>query len=584
MWIFIPLLGFIVALYVDSRSSEATAKPDSQDAAFSDDGSLQSGRRWTRLPHANKQWGVGQLHSPDRRELRACVVADATSTEATLVAHSRVVLESDRSPGLLGSAQEEEDIFWLQKVTGGQEMVIDGADMVLSDQCRDFLVRMRRSGTDLQDWRVVSEVISATVMERRCEGEEALAEARAAEASGEIGDISNCAAPQTSDGVIAYRSMSALELLGEAVLDGGEGLGPKARPGMVRRPDLASGDDWGKGSIFWVSGPVAEQAIADCVVRRQEGMLVESARDWTLLQGFHADTRSGEADLAEAVEQSMKFVEGYTGRRALCYVGGLSAEHKFTAPEVAKAKAWLFANGVGSGTNKTGIALVLIEPSSFTMGCPPGPGECQPIDLPPKVVPLTQPFFLGATEVTQGQWLDVMGTEPSEFSTCGPECPVESVDWFQAVKFANALSKLEGLSAVYTIRGNSVKWDRSASGYRLPTEEEWEYAARAGEDTLYSGSEKLGEVSWYQANAEGRTHSVGQLKANALGLYDMSGNVWEWVWDRHARAERLHRGGSWKLPSLFERVYSRGHWEPKKKDNTIGFRIARTVPGARPLR
>jgi formylglycine-generating enzyme required for sulfatase activity len=203
-------------------------------------------------------------------------------------------------------------------------------------------------------------------------------------------------------------------------------------------------------------------------------------------------------------------------------------------------------------------------------------------------------FLIGETEVTQELYSAVMNQTPSSFK--GSNLPVESVTWFDAVRFCNALSELNGLSPAYTIEGEKVTWDRDSKGFRLPTEAEWEYAARGGQDggeilekAGYAGGSAAGDISWYSGNSSRRAQPVKGKNPNQLGIYDMSGNVWEWCWDWYDNypadpvfdplgpekgRNRVFRGGAWVTPVNQLRVSFRVGNPPDSKANSVGFRIA----------
>lgn len=167
-------------------------------------------------------------------------------------------------------------------------------------------------------------------------------------------------------------------------------------------------------------------------------------------------------------------------------------------------------------------------------------------------------FSIGKYPVTQAEWVSVMGDNPSYFK--GENLPVECVNWYEANEYLEKLNQLTG------------------KNYRLPTEAEWEYAARGGNKSknfIYSGSNDINEVAWYDSNSVGKTHEVGLKKANELGLYDMSGNVWEWCADLGENTEyRCLRGGSWYYNVNNCRVFYRYNLNPSGKGFNFGFRIA----------
>jgi formylglycine-generating enzyme required for sulfatase activity len=196
---------------------------------------------------------------------------------------------------------------------------------------------------------------------------------------------------------------------------------------------------------------------------------------------------------------------------------------------------------------------------------------------------------MGKYEVTQKEYQAVMGTNPSSFN--GGTLPVERVSWYDAVNYCNALSKKEGLTPAYTVNGTNVTWFRGANGYRLPTEAEWEYACRAGTTTPYSSGSSVDAAGWYGNNSGSVTQPVGQKQANAWGLYDMHGNVWEWCWDWYGNYSsgsqtdptgaasgsfRVLRGGGWDgLASYLRSAFRDGH-NPSSQFSNYGFRLVRS--------
>jgi len=258
--------------------------------------------------------------------------------------------------------------------------------------------------------------------------------------------------------------------------------------------------------------------------------------------------------------------------------------------------------------------MVNVPAGTFTMGRTTGTGYAD--EIPTHTVNLTA-FYMGKYEVTQAEWFQVMGTNPSGF-TGDNNRPVEKVSFYAILAYCNKRSLNEGLEPVYTINGsqnpsswgaipttNNATWNNAtmnmaANGYRLPTEAEWEYAARGGSnnpDYLYSGADVIGNVAWYTSNSGSTTHAVGGKTANGLGIYDMSGNVQEWVWDWYSATYyasstannptgpatgTIHtiRGGSWNHAASDCRVAFRNWGSPEKGspkviNNELGFRVVR---------
>ena len=248
----------------------------------------------------------------------------------------------------------------------------------------------------------------------------------------------------------------------------------------------------------------------------------------------------------------------------------------------------LTATNSGCKVVKTIVLKIIADPfkdywvsipgGSFMMGCT---GDQQPEcegegdEVPAHYVTIS-PFFLGKTEITQEQWLKVLGSNPSFFNQCGLDCPVEMVSWDDVHdKFIPALSRKTGRA------------------YRLPTEAEWEYAARGGQSFKFAGSDNLHEVGW---GLDSMTHPVKQKIKNSYGLYDMSGNVWEHIEDDYhfdtgytgapidgtawidipRSVERVLRSGSWNDSTQYCRTANRYDYAPESRDSYVGFRLVRT--------
>jgi len=337
-----------------------------------------------------------------------------------------------------------------------------------------------------------------------------------------------------------------------------------------------------------------EQDIQDAL-RAERSSRVQLARaeiasaaeaDWAAL----ADLR--ESAPSEAIPVVEALVDKYGGA-SVTVDGEL---HEADIPTVGEAREWLLKHGVGTigglVIDSHGYELVAIEPAVYWMGRPPDESGHDRRETLHKVH-LTRRVAIGTTEVTQDLYEAVMGENPS--ASKAPRHPVENLEWLDAIRFCNALSLSEGLTPAYSISDSTVTWERDSDGYRLPTEAEWEYTARGGAwNLLFSGSDVPDEVGWYYgqlSRAEGH-QEVGQKQSNGYGLYDMSGNVAEWVWDAHAdyppdavtdptgptsgpvnvwEATRIHRGGSWSVSEMYADVASRSWRSPVHESGSIGW-------------
>jgi formylglycine-generating enzyme required for sulfatase activity len=257
--------------------------------------------------------------------------------------------------------------------------------------------------------------------------------------------------------------------------------------------------------------------------------------------------------------------------------------------------------------------FVFIQGGTFIMGSPEDEPRRSFSETQRQV--MVNSFYLGKCEVTQKEWRQVMGNNPSRFK--GDGLPVEMVKWYDAIEYCNALSMKEGLSPAYRIEKDAVDlanssqtdtekwtitWDRNANGYRLPTEAEWEYACRAGTITPFSTGDIIttdqanydGEFP-YTNNTEGiyrgQTTAVGSFAPNQWGLYDMHGNVMEWCWDwwdgsysgeavtdptgASSGSSRAVRSGDWYNRVQSIRSAHRSAYSPSQRNSQLGFRVAR---------
>ena len=282
----------------------------------------------------------------------------------------------------------------------------------------------------------------------------------------------------------------------------------------------------------------------------------------------------------------------------------------------ARVTMWMILLACGEESSKTvgqqdsgsdfvdfDVAVERIPAGTFEMGCTEGDDACGMNESPVHTVEITSDYYLMQTEVTQGLYEAVMGINPAEFQL-GADYPLEEVNWYDAIQFANTLSELEGREVCYAITEadegqTQVSWENKAcTGWRLPTEAEWEYAARGGDAYIYAGHADPDLVAWFEDNAEEQTHPVAQKLPNGFGLYDMSGNVEEWCWDGYQEGmydmyaleglvqdptgpensgDRVLRGGGWGVPANLVRVSNRIFVAAPSYRRIFGIRLARSA-------
>ena len=304
-----------------------------------------------------------------------------------------------------------------------------------------------------------------------------------------------------------------------------------------------------------------------------------SVATWALLQGNISGTFSNwysrSATPRPGIQPGWIFVSSKTGAGMVDVIYPDSVVLIENVSGVVRRTLWAWRDLDGTFQKvlapwvnpKDGLTYIWIKPGKFMMGCSPGDQQCFPSEKPPHEVEITRGFWMGQTDVTQAAYRKVTGQSPSDFK--GGLRPVEQVTWTEASDYCQAV------------------------GLRLPTEAQWEYAARAGTTTSMYG--ELDQIAWYDKNSGLSTHDVKTKLPNAWGLYDMLGNVWEWVADWYdesyynkspardpsgptAGTQRVLRGGSWDVDPQVVRASYRSWVEPGYRVNNFGFRCAGELP------
>ncbi len=369
---------------------------------------------------------------------------------------------------------------------------------------------------------------------------------------------------QYSLGVVLYEMLTGNLPIGRA------DPASQVRKGLSKRFDLVLETMLaGSAAKRYPDDNALLQALAALPTELDQSFMVVSAAEKLQVIGRHAGSKLG------------YLVAGIVALAVLGVAGALWKSHGGNAQEVQsdeKGQRALPNLGRVFKDCDSCPEMVVIQAGQFTMGSGDA-ASASAREKPARTVSVPQ-FAIGKTEVTQGQWKAVMGENPSKFPQCGDDCPVENINWNDVQTFIQRLNLKTGKS------------------YRLPSEAEWEYASWSGRGALpglADGTAQLDEQAWYRENSAEKTHKVAQKRVNAFGLYDMQGNVWEWVqdclnwnykgapesaqaWNTGDCSQRVVRGGSWDVYPAILRATYRGRFGTNGKSGTIGFRIVRTLP------
>jgi formylglycine-generating enzyme required for sulfatase activity len=319
----------------------------------------------------------------------------------------------------------------------------------------------------------------------------------------------------------------------------------------------------------------AAQALKDELARRlaaERKQKMDAAAE-ELQAAASRDYAAISALVASPSNAGQPVLEAWLARYGTAKVSVDGVSQAVVVVEADKVRAALQKLGAVSKSLGT---MKWIPAGTFLMGSPSSESD-RSSDETQHSVTLSKGYWLMEHEVTQGEWQAVMGSNPSYFTACGPTCPVERVSWNDAVAFAQKASALDGVT------------------YTLPTEAQWEYAARGGQatsqQTMYAGWFDATSVGWISDNSSSSTNAACGLDRNGYGLCDMTGNVWEWTSDGYgdyggsatdptgaSGSSRVYRGGGWSGSAQYARVANRGRDDPTYRSNYLGFRLSRTGP------
>ncbi|HOF24508.1 MAG TPA: formylglycine-generating enzyme family protein [Thermotogota bacterium] len=339
--------------------------------------------------------------------------------------------------------------------------------------------------------------------------------------------------------------------------------------------------------------------------RKREEEARKREEERRIMERQKALQEAREREYREAIEANKRRKKRKAARSFLLISTIIIAILAYTHSQRPELFDWLLPADRSAASFKS-LEMVRVRKGSFVMGNTRNDSEGYSDEKPVHTVTLTYDYWIGKYEVTFKEYDAYCAAtgkrKPDDEEWGRGTRPVINVSWWDAIGYCNWLSEREGLKKAYDSQGNLLDKNgkrttdiTKVEGYRLPTEAEWEYAARGGQNSSkykYSGSNTVGDVAWHDSNSGNKTHPVGGKKPNELGIYDISGNVWEWCHDwfeyyssaaqtnptgSSNGAGRVNRGGSWYSYAQSCRVASRYYLTPVNGASNIGFRVSRTV-------
>lgn len=424
-------------------------------------------------------------------------------------------------------------------------------DLVPTAECAATLRAAQARGLPVASWMVITEALSATIQKQECG--EFNVEAGTFVVSGDLSVQQACMQTSLEPVAVAYKLVSVTSVIGtdEAPL-----------PVLPQTVDAPLADDQLMLELRQLQAEQQEkkkaQEAADIALAQARRTALERAkRTWALLEPLL------ETDPTSVKPKLLDFIDRYSNFIISLQLPTGPVQEPLIVPEVAIARRAL--KQLKSASLAAANPVISQHDIKFIE-----------TDIQPEGAKDGARLSVADVEVGQGLYEAVMGRNPSYFWKCGPTCPVERVNWREAIKFCNKLSEREGLPPAYSEDSSGVKWDMESPGYRLLTAKEWVAVAGYGSEDPYPGSDDSRQVAWTMMNSDKRTHPARGLRQNRLGVWDLGGNVAEWVWTAGGPTKET-RGGGWSQSPIQAEILAPGSESETHSGDYIGIRLARSI-------